>query len=37
VLDALVEVGRSVLFTPTYQLVQQLLAARRDSGATGTR
>jgi DNA replication protein DnaC len=27
---ALVEVGRSVLFTPTYQLVQQLLAARRD-------
>jgi len=27
---ALVEAGRSVLFTPTYQLVQQLLAARRD-------
>jgi DNA replication protein DnaC len=27
---ALVEVGRSVLFTPTYQLVQQLLVARRD-------
>jgi DNA replication protein DnaC len=27
---ALVETGRSVLFTPTYQLVQQLLAARRD-------
>jgi len=27
---ALVEEGRSVLFTPTYQLVQQLLAARRD-------
>jgi DNA replication protein DnaC len=26
----LVEAGRSVLFTPTYQLVQQLLAARRD-------
>jgi DNA replication protein DnaC len=28
--DALVHAGRSVLFTPTYQLVQQLLAARRD-------
>jgi DNA replication protein DnaC len=27
---ALVETGHSVLFTPTYQLVQQLLAARRD-------
>lgn len=27
---ALVEAGRSVLFTPTYQLVQTLLAARRD-------
>lgn len=27
---ALVGVGVSVLFTPTYQLVQQLLAARRD-------
>jgi DNA replication protein DnaC len=27
---ALVESGRSVLFTPTYQLVQTLLAARRD-------
>ena len=27
---ALVESGRSVLFTPTYQLVQSLLAARRD-------
>jgi DNA replication protein DnaC len=27
---ALVDVGRSVLFTPTYQLVQQLLVARRD-------
>lgn len=27
---ALVEGGRSVLFTPTYQLVQTLLAARRD-------
>ena len=27
---ALVERGRSVLFTPTYQLVQALLAARRD-------
>lgn len=27
---ALVEAGRSVFFTPTYQLVQQLLAARRD-------
>lgn len=27
---ALVEGGRSVLFLPTYQLVQQLLAARRD-------
>lgn len=27
---ALVDAGRSVLFTPTYQLVQQLLAARRD-------
>jgi len=27
---ALVGTGRSVLFTPTYQLVQQLLAARRD-------
>jgi DNA replication protein DnaC len=27
---ALVERGHSVLFTPTYQLVQQLLAARRD-------
>lgn len=27
---ALVEAGRSVLFTPTYQLVQMLLAARRD-------
>lgn len=26
----LVEAGKSVLFTPTYQLVQQLLAARRD-------
>jgi DNA replication protein DnaC len=28
--DALVCAGRSVLFVPTYQLVQQLLAARRD-------
>jgi DNA replication protein DnaC len=27
---ALVDAGRSVLFTPTYQLVQTLLAARRD-------
>lgn len=27
---ALVEAGQSVLFTPTYQLVQQLLVARRD-------
>jgi DNA replication protein DnaC len=27
---ALVEAGRSVLFMPTYQLVQQLLVARRD-------
>jgi len=27
---ALVDEGRSVLFTPTYQLVQTLLAARRD-------
>ena len=27
---ALVDAGRSVLFTPTYQLVQVLLAARRD-------
>jgi DNA replication protein DnaC len=27
---ALVHVGRSVLFTPTYQLVQELLAAKRD-------
>jgi DNA replication protein DnaC len=27
---ALVEAGHSVLFTPTYQVVQQLLAARRD-------
>lgn len=27
---ALVEAGRSVLFAPTYQLVQHLLAARRD-------
>jgi DNA replication protein DnaC len=27
---ALVEAGRSVLFTPTYQIVQTLLAARRD-------
>lgn len=27
---ALVDRGHSVLFTPTYQLVQQLLAARRD-------
>jgi DNA replication protein DnaC len=27
---ALIERGRSVLFIPTYQLVQQLLAARRD-------
>lgn len=27
---ALIERGHSVLFTPTYQLVQQLLAARRD-------
>jgi DNA replication protein DnaC len=27
---ALVEAGRSVLFLPTYQIVQQLLAARRD-------
>lgn len=27
---ALVDQGRSVLFAPTYQLVQQLLAARRD-------
>lgn len=28
--NALIERGRSVLFTPTYQLVQTLLAARRD-------
>ncbi len=28
--NALLERGRSVLFTPTYQLVQTLLAARRD-------
>jgi DNA replication protein DnaC len=28
--DALIQGGRSVLFVPTYQLVQQLLAARRD-------
>jgi DNA replication protein DnaC len=27
---ALVRAGRSVLFTPTYQLVQELLAAKRD-------
>jgi DNA replication protein DnaC len=27
---ALVHVGRSVLFTPTYQLVQELLVAKRD-------
>lgn len=27
---ALVDAGRSVLFVPTYQLVQQMLAARRD-------
>ncbi|MEZ4376071.1 MAG: IS21-like element helper ATPase IstB [Polyangiaceae bacterium] len=27
---ALIDTGRSVLFTPTYQLVQQLLGARRD-------
>src|SRR6185436_4290269 len=27
---ALVQAGRSVLFTPTYQLVQELLAAKRD-------
>jgi DNA replication protein DnaC len=27
---ALVEAGRSVLFTPTFQLVQELLAAKRD-------
>lgn len=27
---ALIEAGHSVLFTPTYQLVQHLLAARRD-------
>jgi DNA replication protein DnaC len=27
---ALVDAGRSVLFTPTYPLVQQLLVARRD-------
>jgi DNA replication protein DnaC len=27
---ALIDAGRSVLFIPTYQLVQQLLAARRD-------
>lgn len=27
---ALIDTGRSVLFTPTYQLVQQLLSARRD-------
>lgn len=27
---ALVDAGKSVLFTPTYQLVQQLLSARRD-------
>jgi DNA replication protein DnaC len=27
---ALVEAGHSVLFTPTYQLVQELLAAKRD-------
>ena len=27
---ALVDAGHSVLFTPTYQIVQQLLAARRD-------
>lgn len=27
---ALVQAGKSVLFSPTYQLVQQLLAARRD-------
>jgi len=25
-----VPLGRSVLFTPTYQLVQELLAAKRD-------
>jgi DNA replication protein DnaC len=28
--DALVRAGRSVFFVPTYQLVQQLLVARRD-------
>lgn len=28
--NALVDAGRTVLFTPTYQLVQTLLAARRD-------
>ncbi len=28
--NALVEAGRSVFFTPTYQIVQTLLAARRD-------
>lgn len=27
---ALVDLGRSILFVPTYQLIQQLLAARRD-------
>jgi DNA replication protein DnaC len=29
---ALVRLGRSVLFVPTYQLVQELLAAKRDLG-----
>jgi len=29
---ALIEAGRSVLFTPTYQLVQELLVAKRDLG-----
>lgn len=29
---ALVEAGRPVLFTPTYRLVQELLAAKRDLG-----
>jgi DNA replication protein DnaC len=29
---ALVQAGRSVLFVPTFQLVQELLAARRDLG-----
>lgn len=33
---ALVEAGRSVFFTPTYKIVQELLAAKRDLGLPST-